>query len=41
MPAFGPMENKILASSNIGMNTPDNQAYLNGVKSITLCNSDF
>jgi hypothetical protein len=39
--ASGPMENKILASSNIGVNTPDNQAYLIGLKNITICNTDF
>jgi hypothetical protein len=39
--ASGPMENEILASTNIGLNAPDNAAYLNGSKSITVCNNDF
>lgn len=39
--ASGPMENEILASTNIGLNTADNQAYFSGLKSITNCNTDF
>ncbi len=39
--ASGPMENEILASTNIGLNAPDNAAYLSGAKSITICNNDF
>ncbi|PIQ49024.1 MAG: hypothetical protein COW03_06860 [Cytophagales bacterium CG12_big_fil_rev_8_21_14_0_65_40_12] len=39
--ASGPMENEILVSTNIGLNAPDNAAYLNGSKSITVCNNDF
>ena len=39
--ASGPMENEILASTNIGLNTADNQAYFSGLKSITSCNTDF
>jgi hypothetical protein len=39
--ASGPMENEILASTNIGLNTADNEAYFNGLKSITNCNTDF
>lgn len=37
----GPLENEILGAINIGINTSGNQAYLDGVKSITICNSDF
>ncbi len=37
----GPLENEILGAINIGINTSGNQAYLNGTKSITICNSDF
>lgn len=37
----GPLENEILGSTNIGINTPDNEAYLTGIKSITVCNSNF
>lgn len=37
----GPLENAILGSTNIGINTAGNQAYLDGIKSITICNSDF
>ena len=37
----GPLENAILGSTNIGINAPENQAYLDGLKSITVCNSDF
>jgi hypothetical protein len=35
------MENEILASTNIGLNTADNEAYFNGLKSITNCNTNF
>ncbi|MFT6872629.1 MAG: hypothetical protein ACJAVN_001640 [Roseivirga sp.] len=37
----GLLENEILGAVNIGINTAENQAYLNGVRSITVCNSDF
>ncbi|OEK00652.1 hypothetical protein BFP97_03635 [Roseivirga sp. 4D4] len=37
----GPLENEILGAVNIGINTSGNQAYLDGVKSIATCNSDF
>jgi hypothetical protein len=39
--ASGPMENEILASTNIGINTPGNEAYFSGLKSITVCNTEF
>lgn len=39
--ASGPLENEILGAANIGINTSGNQAYLDGIKSITICNSDF
>jgi len=39
--ASGPLENAILGSANIGLNTSKNEAYLKGLKSITICNSDF
>ncbi|WP_421978869.1 hypothetical protein [Roseivirga seohaensis] len=39
--ASGPLENEILGSTNIGLNVDQNQAYLNGTKSITVCNSNF
>lgn len=37
----GPLENEILGAINIGINTSGNEAYLSGLKSITICNSDF
>ncbi len=37
----GLLENEVLGAVNIGINTSENQAYLDGVKSITVCNSDF
>lgn len=37
----GPLENEVLGAVNIGINTSGNQAYLDGSKSITVCNSDF
>ncbi|MBO3697612.1 hypothetical protein [Roseivirga sp. E12] len=37
----GPLENEVLGAVNIGINTSGNQAYLDGLKSITICNSDF
>ena len=37
----GLLENEILGAVNIGINASENQAYLDGVKSITMCNSDF
>ncbi|MGW8123080.1 hypothetical protein ACV07N_10525 [Roseivirga echinicomitans] len=39
--ASGPLENEILGATNIGLNIDQNQAYLEGVKSITVCNSNF
>lgn len=39
--ASGPLEDAILGSTNIGLNTGANEAYLNGSKSITTCNSNF
>ncbi len=39
--ASGPLEDEILGSTNIGMNMGGNEAYLNGTKSITTCNSNF
>lgn len=37
----GPLEDAILGSTNIGMNIGGNEAYLDGSKSITTCNSSF
>lgn len=37
----GLLENDILGAVNIGVNASENQAYLEGTKSITVCNSDF
>ena len=37
----GPLENEILGSTNIGLNSDQNQAYFDGTKSITVCNSNF
>ncbi|MFY0592267.1 hypothetical protein [Roseivirga sp.] len=37
----GPLENEILGAVNIGINSSQNQAYLDGIKSITMCNSEF
>ena len=39
--ASGPLENEVLGAVNIGLNMADNEAYLNGDRSITVCNSDF
>lgn len=39
--ASGPMKDEILGSSNIGLNSDQNAAYLSGAKSITVCNSDY
>jgi hypothetical protein len=39
--ASGPMEDAILGSANIGLNSGENEAYLNGLKSVTSCNSNF
>lgn len=39
--ASGPMEDAILGSANIGLNSGDNEAYLNGLKSVTSCNNNF
>lgn len=37
----GPLEDEILGAVNVGLNADQNEAYLNGTKSITICNSDF
>ncbi len=37
----GALKDEILGSINIGINESQNQAYLDGTKSITICNSDF
>lgn len=37
----GLLENEVLGAVNIGINAPENQAYLDGAKSITICNSDL
>lgn len=37
----GPLENEILGSTNIGLNSDQNQAYLDGTRNITVCNSNF
>jgi len=39
--ASGPLKDEILGSTNIGSNSAENEAYLNGSKSITICNSDY
>jgi hypothetical protein len=39
--ASGPMKDEILGATNIGINGTQNQSYLNGDRSITLCNSEF
>jgi hypothetical protein len=37
----GPLENELIASTNIGLNQAENAAYINGSKSITECNDEF
>ncbi len=37
----GPLENELLGAVNIGLNVEQNADYLQGIKSITSCNSDF
>lgn len=37
--ASGPLENALLGSTNIGLNSAGNEAYLLGQKDITTCNS--
>ena len=37
--ASGPLENEVLGAANIGLNTPGNEAYLQGLKDITTCNN--
>jgi len=37
----GLLENEVLGAVNIGVNAAQNQAYLDGTRSITICNSDF
>ena len=39
--ADGQMKDQILGSANIGMNAPDNSVYLEGIKSIAVCNSNY
>ncbi|NVJ47230.1 MAG: hypothetical protein HWE21_05575 [Cytophagia bacterium] len=39
--ASGPLKDEILGSTNIGINSDQNQAYLSGDKSITICNSEY
>lgn len=39
--ASGPLKDEILGSTNIGINSDQNQAYLIGDKSITICNSEY
>lgn len=38
--ASGPLEDSLLGSTNVGINSADNEAYLNGTKDITTCNSN-
>ena len=35
----GPLENAVLGSTNVGLNVEGNEAYLNGTKDITTCNT--
>ena len=37
--ASGPLEDAVLGAANIGLNTPGNEAYLQGLKDITTCNN--
>ena len=37
----GPLEDEILGAVNVGINVSENEAYFNGTKSITTCNSEF
>jgi hypothetical protein len=37
----GPLENALIASTNIGINQSENAPYLQGDQSITVCNSRF
>ena len=39
--ASGPLKDQLLGSINIGSNSSENQAYLDGDKSITICNSEY
>ena len=39
--ASGPLEDALIASTNIGINQPENKAYIEGNKSITECNSAY
>lgn len=39
--ADGPMKDEILGAVNIGPNITENQAYFEGMNSITWCNSEF
>ncbi len=39
--ATGSLKDAVLGSTNIGINSSGNEAFLSGVKSITVCNSDF
>jgi len=39
--ASGPLENALIASTNIGINQAENVAYLEGSKAITECNDSY
>jgi len=39
--ASGPLENALIASSNIGSNQLSNEAYIDGSKSISVCNNNY
>lgn len=39
--ASGPLEDEVMGSTNIGVNAVENDAYLEGIRSITNCNSNF
>lgn len=39
--ASGPLEDALIASTNIGVNQVENAAYLDGTKSISECNSEY
>ena len=37
----GPLENELIASTNIGINQSENRAYIDGSKSIANCNNSY
>ena len=37
----GALKDEVLGATNIGINSDGNEAFLSGVKSITVCNNDF